>query len=193
MQRLEVSGAVRHRYIYIYIYIYIYVCVCVCVCVSLGGKGLIMHNYCTPHIIKENFESFLIHRCNYILLYQVYCVWQVVKTPTIISNNPVYRLLTMVSPHSQTTQYNEKSDLIQKDCCVARGRIRNYKLPQRCIWGLCSFGMLRGVTWLLSDVSKQPIGSIFKGQTFQDHCLTLEDGAIMLFRNICNKPPTYTV
>ena len=49
-----------------------------------------MHNYCTPHIIKENFENFLIHRCNCILLSQVYCVWQVVKTPTIIFNNPVY-------------------------------------------------------------------------------------------------------
>ena len=48
-----------------------------------------MHNYCTPHIIKENFENFLIHRCNYILLSQMYCVWQVVKTPTIIFNNPV--------------------------------------------------------------------------------------------------------
>jgi len=51
-----------------------------------------MHNYCTPHIIKENFENFLIHRCNYILLSQVYCVWQVVKTPTIILNTPVYDL-----------------------------------------------------------------------------------------------------
>ena len=49
-----------------------------------------MHNYCTPHIIKETFENFLIHRCNYILLSQVYCVWQIVKTPTIILNNPVY-------------------------------------------------------------------------------------------------------
>jgi len=49
-----------------------------------------MHNYCTPHIIKENFENFLIHRYNYILLSQVYCVWQVVKTPTIILNNPVH-------------------------------------------------------------------------------------------------------
>ena len=48
------------------------------------------HNYCTPHTIKENFENFLIHWCNYILLYQVYCVWQVVKTTTIISKNPVY-------------------------------------------------------------------------------------------------------
>ena len=47
-----------------------------------------MHNYCTPHIIKENFENFLIHRCNYILLSQVYCVWQVVKTPTIIFITP---------------------------------------------------------------------------------------------------------
>jgi len=49
-----------------------------------------MPNYCTPHIINENFENFLILRCNYILLSQVYCVWQVVKTPTIILNNPVY-------------------------------------------------------------------------------------------------------
>jgi hypothetical protein len=49
-----------------------------------------MHNYCTLHIIKENFENFLIHRCNYILLSQVYCVWQVVKTLTIVLNNPVH-------------------------------------------------------------------------------------------------------
>ena len=49
-----------------------------------------MHNYCTPHIIKENFENFLIHQCTYILLSQVYCVWQVVKIPKIIFNNPVH-------------------------------------------------------------------------------------------------------
>jgi hypothetical protein len=54
-----------------------------------------MHNYCIPHI-KGNFENFLIHRCNYILISQVYCVWQVVKTPTIISNNPVYQESTDV-------------------------------------------------------------------------------------------------
>jgi hypothetical protein len=29
----------------------------------------------------------------HILLYQVYCVWQVVKTPTILSNNPVLYLI----------------------------------------------------------------------------------------------------
>jgi hypothetical protein len=34
-----------------------------------------MHNYHTPHIIKENYENFLIHQCNYILLPQVYRVW----------------------------------------------------------------------------------------------------------------------
>jgi len=50
-----------------------------------------MHNYCTPHNTKENFENFLIHRCNYILLSEVYCVPQVVKTPTIIFNNPVLK------------------------------------------------------------------------------------------------------
>jgi hypothetical protein len=51
-----------------------------------------MRNYCTPHIIKENSDNFLIHRCNYILLSQVYCVWQVVKTQTFILNNPVIKL-----------------------------------------------------------------------------------------------------
>ena len=59
-----------------------------------------MRNYCTPHIIKENYENFLIHRCNYILLSQVYCVWQVVKTPTIILNNPVY----YIAPHLLTAR-----------------------------------------------------------------------------------------
>ena len=54
------------------------------------APGVEMHNYCTPHIIKENFENFLINRCTYILLSQVYCVWQVVKTPRIIFNNPVF-------------------------------------------------------------------------------------------------------
>jgi hypothetical protein len=48
-----------------------------------------IHNYCTLHIIKETFDNFLIHWCKYILLSQMYCVWQVVKTPTIISNNGV--------------------------------------------------------------------------------------------------------
>ena len=58
-------------------------------CAPSGEK----HNYCTAHIIKENFENFLIHWCNYILLSQVYCVWQVVKTQTIILNNPVLRFI----------------------------------------------------------------------------------------------------
>jgi hypothetical protein len=34
--------------------------------------------------------NFLIHRCDYILLSQVSCVWQVVKNQTIISNHLVY-------------------------------------------------------------------------------------------------------
>jgi hypothetical protein len=49
-----------------------------------------MQNYWTPHFIKENFENFFIPQFNYTLLSQVYCVWQVVKTPTIVSNNPVF-------------------------------------------------------------------------------------------------------
>jgi len=63
-----------------------------------------MHNYCTPQIIKENFENFLIHRCKYILLSQVYCVWQVVKTPTIILNNSVYRRISDISQQIRNYQ-----------------------------------------------------------------------------------------
>ena len=63
-----------------------------------------MHNYCTPHIIKEKSENFLIHRCNYILLSQVYCVWRVVKTPTIILNNPVYMYRLWVTFPPNTVQ-----------------------------------------------------------------------------------------
>jgi hypothetical protein len=68
-----------------------------------------MHNYCTPHI-KENAENFLIHRCNYILLSQVYCVWQVVKTPTINSNNRVIWYWMPVWKSSKKHQIRLRSD-----------------------------------------------------------------------------------
>jgi len=55
-----------------------------------------MRNYCIPHIIKQNFENFLIHRCNFTPLSEVYCVWQVVKTRTIILNNPVLSYTRLV-------------------------------------------------------------------------------------------------
>jgi hypothetical protein len=71
-----------------------------------------MPNYCTPHIKETTCHTqtleigvrsctdglrnshFLIRRCNYILLSQVYCVWQFVKTPTFISNNPVFGFMS---------------------------------------------------------------------------------------------------
>jgi hypothetical protein len=33
-----------------------------------------MQNYCTPHTIKENFENFLIHRCNYVDYSYLKCI-----------------------------------------------------------------------------------------------------------------------
>jgi hypothetical protein len=49
----------------------------------------------------------LLHRCNYILL-QVYCVWKVVKTPTIIFNNTVLQYAVLI------TKYCAFSDETQK-------------------------------------------------------------------------------
>ena len=44
--------------------------------------------------------------------------------------------------------------------------------------------MLRSVDWkLLTDVSGQSIGPIFKGQAVQEDALTLEDGIGVLSRN----------
>ena len=70
-----------------------------------------MHNYCTPHVIKENSENFLIHRCNYILLSQVYCVWQIVKTPTIILNNRVQSTKLHLISGSFSTHLQELADV----------------------------------------------------------------------------------
>ena len=72
-----------------------------------------MHNYCTPHIIKENFENFLIHRCNYILLSQVYWIWQVVNTPTIILNNPVDSLTLHVNTRTRIHLHTFGHKLLQ--------------------------------------------------------------------------------
>jgi len=57
-----------------------------------------MHNYWTLCIIKGNFENFLIHRCNYMLLSQVYCVWQVVKPPrqSFLITLYIFRTLTLL-------------------------------------------------------------------------------------------------
>ena len=54
------------------------------------------------------------------------------------------------------------------------GIMRDFRLPPRCKRDLRSSGILRGVDWqLVTDVSVQPIGPIFKGQAVQ--VLTRED------------------
>ena len=40
-------------------------------------------------MLTNTWNAFLLNKKILILLSQVYCVWQVVKTPTVISNNPV--------------------------------------------------------------------------------------------------------
>jgi len=39
--------------------------------------------------VTKTWSVFLSNKRKHILLSQVYCVWQVVKTPTMILNNPV--------------------------------------------------------------------------------------------------------
>jgi len=62
---------------------------------------------------------------------------------------------------------------------------------------LHSSGILRSADWwFVFDISGQPIGSIFEGQTLREvflDCLTLEDGTDGLSRNVVNKLPIYAV
>jgi hypothetical protein len=55
--------------------------------------------------------------------------------------------------------------------------------------------MLRGLSWfLITDVSGQYIGPILNSQTVQEDffdCLTLEEYADMLSRNVGDQIPTY--
>jgi len=68
----------------------------------------------------------------HILLSQVYCVWQVVKTPTIISNNPVLvstrlhmiPMKTMQQKYPlkhfwQTHNFPRKHDGVLIPCCLS--------------------------------------------------------------------------
>ena len=79
-----------------------------------------MHNYCTPHIIKENSENWFINRCNYILLSHVYCVWQVVKTPTIILNNPVSLEIGFLPSGISTNSLNAILMALMRVTCSAQ-------------------------------------------------------------------------
>ena len=47
----------------------------------------------------------------HILLSQVYCVWQVVKTPTVIFNNPVFLLMIYGNLATKTSDGKEKNIL----------------------------------------------------------------------------------
>jgi len=107
-----------------------------------------MHNYCTPHIIKGNSENFLIHRCNYILLSQVYCVWQVVKIPTIILNNPVHQIQCSRSIFSALLNYTvswlahvvwkKNGRLISEGCKNSSLKSKAFETSRRVVWYICT-------------------------------------------------------
>jgi len=90
-----------------------------------------MQNYCTPHIIKENFENFLIRRCNYILLSQAHCVWQVVKTPTIIFNNPVYIFGATTPQWARASSFTRFLDHTQRRTTLGRTPLDEWSARRR--------------------------------------------------------------
>jgi hypothetical protein len=58
------------------------------------------HNVCTyrapVRYVTKTWSVVLLNKKMHILLSQVYCVWQVVKTPTIILNNPILQSLNII-------------------------------------------------------------------------------------------------
>jgi hypothetical protein len=53
---------------------------------------------------NKNWSVVLLNKKLPVLLYQVYCVWQGVKTRTVISNGPVYKQYFII--HVTKTQRN---------------------------------------------------------------------------------------
>ena len=66
---------------------------------SLPGE---IRNYCTQHIIKENFENFLIHRCNYILYPDNHFEWPSIAA--LILNNSKFWCDKLQAPAAFTTE-----------------------------------------------------------------------------------------
>ena len=55
-----------------------------------------IQNTCKVH--NKTWSVVLLNKKKHLLLSQAYYVWQAVKTPTIISNNPVYAVTTVRTP-----------------------------------------------------------------------------------------------
>jgi hypothetical protein len=80
--------------------------------------------------------------------------------------------------------------MVKRTMTLARRGERKYmchfRLQPQCKSYLLSSGILRNVDWYLAtDVSVQPIVSIFKCQTALNF-FALKDGTDRLFRNVCN-------
>jgi hypothetical protein len=92
--------------------------------------------------------------------------------PTVLSPELVRFLLgTDQTAPSETKLSWPRSSLISVGSQQA-----DFRLLALCKWDRCSCGMLHGADCeLLTDVSGQPIGPIFKGQAVFLDCLTLED------------------
>jgi len=56
--------------------------------------------------VTKTWSVVLLNKKIHILLSEVYCVWQVVKTSTITSNNPVYSLLLLLLSSSSSSDHN---------------------------------------------------------------------------------------
>jgi hypothetical protein len=53
-------------------------------------------------------------------------------------------------------------------------------------WDIKKRGMV-----VFTDVSAQPIGTIFKGQAVKENCMTLKDETDVVSRNVGKKPQFY--
>ena len=79
------------------------------------------HKWCTyrapVRYVTKTWSVALLNKKS-ILLSQVYCVWQVVKTPTIILNNPVYYCILLRQACKFSNSLIEKKRRVFVMCCV---------------------------------------------------------------------------
>jgi hypothetical protein len=73
------------------------------VCIITNGA----HRAPVRYVTKTG-SVVILNKKIHILLSEVYCVWQVVKTPTIISNNPVFVVLYLSQKKNEYSQIQNK-------------------------------------------------------------------------------------
>jgi hypothetical protein len=122
--------------------------------------------------VTKTWSVVLLNENKHILLSQVYCVWQVVKTPTIILNNPVFLLVYLVIVWPHFTKAREMFCVCtclvfrSSECYIRTLSLISYKELYKCMY--CRQNVM--YLCVLRKVTKHEISEKLSGGSRPDMC-----------------------